>query len=135
MAVGKGSIKRASNAAKIKAGNEVVTEVAEEVKVQEVPDIEPKAQNADNMAKAKPITKSATKTKPTAKTKTTTKTTAKTTAKPATKTTAKTKTTTKPATKTTTKTTTAKPVANTKAEKKTYEVVEGISCNMPRYLL
>ena len=112
MAVGTGSIKRASNAAKAKAADNKEVKATVENK-------EAVVESATTEAKAEKKTAA----KTTAK-KTTTNTT-KSTAKPAAK---------KTTTKTTTKKTTTKKVADEKKEK-TYEVVEGITCNMPRYLL
>ena len=104
MAVGKGSIKRASNAAKAKT-----TAVQPEVKTE----------TTDNAE----VNETKTETAKTAPKKTAAKTTKKTAAK-----TTATK-------RTPRKTTAAKETAKTENKEKTYELVDGISCNMPKFLL
>ena len=116
MAVGKGSIKRASNAAKAKTEAEAVTAGGEAVSV-EVANEEVLDSETKTLSEEKKEEKPAVKKQPAKKT------TKKTPAK---------------------KSTTAKSSGTKKAaaakktvadEKKTYEVVEGITCNMPKYLL
>jgi len=118
MAVGTGSIKRASNAAKAKttskaADNKEVNAQAGAVDETDKSVMEPEQEAAsakkETKAAPKKTTKSVAAKKAAAKT-----TEAKTTKKTVTKTAAK--------------------VSEEKKEK-TYEVVEGITCNMPRYLL
>lgn len=107
MAVGTGSIKRASNAAKEKEAKDSAKTSAEEVKSGTEPDKKPDVKAADKTPAKKSTAKKTSSSKKTTASKTSVKKSDS----------------------------EVKKTDDKKENDKHYEIIEGITCNMPRYLL